>query len=78
MARIPVRSGREEEAEGRAVARLAGDFDPAAVGFDGFLDDGEAEAGALRFGGQKRLEQFRPLLGGHPGPGILESQNDEG
>ena len=54
---------REEDVEGGAFAGLALDGDGAPMFLDDAPGDGQAQAGAVGFGGEERLEQARHILG---------------
>ena len=55
--------GREEDLEGGAFVGLALDGDGAAMLLDDAPGDEQAQAGAVGFGGEERLEQARHVLG---------------
>src|SRR5271156_2660564 len=72
-------SSGQRNADGRALARMRADSDFAAVGFDDAADNGEAEAGALLFGGaEQRAEGAAALFLGHAGAGVPEFDQDMG
>ena len=75
--RDQVGGGRQENAERRALAEFAFDFDPAFVLLDDAVNRGEAEAGAFAefLGGEKRLENARDIFrrNAHAGVGVGEA-----
>ena len=52
--------------------------DGAAVFFDGFAGNGEAEAGAGGFGGEVGVEDFGEELGGDAGAAVFDGDEDFG
>src|SRR5690606_11494958 len=62
------------EEDGEACAALGGvvDEDGALVGFEGTVDDGEAEAGSAWARRVERVEDARAVLLGNAGPGISD------
>src|SRR5262245_54865344 len=67
---------RKTKSEGASLPFLARNLHLAGVRFDHALDDGEAEAGAVRFGGVERLEDFLAIFGTDPLSGVGDDDFD--
>ena len=62
--------GWEDYSEGGAVGGLGVYLDASAVGFHESLADGEAEAGALLFGGDEGDEEALQVVGDYAAAGV--------
>lgn len=73
------RTNRERDVNAGAAARLGFDPDSTVMGFDDATDDGEAQAGSLRFGRTQngRKGTFLSLLT-HAAAGVFEFHRDMG
>ena len=71
---------RQQDDEGRAPARLAGDLDAPADLVHDPLDRGEPQPGALadRLGREERVEDLRAGRGVHPGPLVGDPEDRPG
>src|SRR5205809_368837 len=79
--RRPCRSntGRQEHAEGRALARLAGDLDPPMMLLNDAVHGGQTQARAFAdfLGRKKRIEDMAEDIRSHAAAGVRDAEADK-